>query len=38
MKIPVTPEKVKYVLEDAGLNFHKYNKFNCTQKMIVDPS
>ena len=37
MKISTTPETVKSVLEDVGLNFHKYNKFKHTQKRIIDP-
>ena len=38
MKIPATPETVKNLLEDAGLDFHKYNIFKCTQRRITDPS
>ena len=38
MKIPATPKTVKNILEDAGLDFNKYNKFKHTQKRIIDPS
>ena len=31
MKIQAIPETVKNFLEDAGLDFHKYNKFKHTQ-------
>ena len=32
MKIPATPKTVKNFLEDAGLNFCKYNKLNIPKK------
>ena len=38
MKIPATPESIKNFLEDAGLNFHKYDKFKHAQRRTVDPS
>ena len=38
MKIPATPEAVKNFLEDAGLDFHKYDNFKCTQRKIIKPS
>ena len=38
MKIPATPESVKNFLEDASLDFHKYDKFKCAQRKITDPS
>ena len=38
MKIRATPETVKNFLEDAGLNFHKYNKFKNTQKVSLTPN
>ena len=37
MKIPATPESVKNFLEDAGLDFSKYDKFKCAQRNIIDP-
>ena len=37
MKIPATSETAKNVLEDAGLNFHKFCEFKHYQKRIVDP-
>ena len=38
MKIQATPESVKNFLEDAGLDFHKYDKFKCAQRKIIGPS
>ena len=38
MKIPAIPESVKNSLEDAGLDFHKYDKFKHAQREIIDPS
>ena len=38
MKIPAAPESVKNFLEDAGLDFCKYNKYKCAQGRIIDPS
>ena len=37
MKIPATPESVKNFLEDAGLDFCKYDKFKYAQRKIIDP-
>ena len=37
MKIPATPVSVKKVLEDVGLDFHKYDKFKCAQRKIINP-
>ena len=36
MKIPATPESVKNFLEDAGLDFHKYDKFKHARRRIID--
>ena len=38
MKILATPETVKNILEDAGLNFSKYDEFKHTEIRIIDPS
>ena len=38
IKIPATPESVKNFLEDAGLDFGKYDKFKHAQRRIIDPS
>ena len=37
IKILATPESVKNFLEDAGLNFYKYDKFKHAQRRIIDP-
>ena len=38
MKILAIPELVQNFLEDAGLDFHKYDQFKCAQRRIIDPS
>ena len=38
MKILATPESVYNFLEDAGLDFCKYDKFKCALRKIIDPS
>ena len=36
--IPATPDSVKNFLEDAGLDFHKYDKLKHAKRRITDPS
>ena len=37
IKFPATLESVENLLEDAGLDFHKYDKFKHTQRKIINP-